>query len=97
MPELHREAAVGIVLNVHHLSVVGQDEKLATSEGVQTDELHGLCHTWRPIMIFLFFFKNVCVCHVNSRFWMYMIIFGLSVFSAKFQGAGEICFILEAE
>lgn len=35
--ELHREAAVGIVLNVHDFSVVGQNEKLAAPEGVQTN------------------------------------------------------------
>lgn len=32
MSELHGEAAVRIILNVHDFSVVGQDEKLATSE-----------------------------------------------------------------
>lgn len=32
MSELHWEAAIGIVLNVHNFSVVGQDEKLTTSE-----------------------------------------------------------------
>lgn len=30
--ELHREAAIGVVLNIHNFSVVGQDEKLTTSE-----------------------------------------------------------------
>lgn len=30
--ELHWEAAVGVVLDVHHFSVVGQDEELTTSE-----------------------------------------------------------------
>lgn len=33
MSKLHWEAAVWIVLNVHHFSVVGQDEKLTTSVG----------------------------------------------------------------
>lgn len=32
MSELHGEAAVGIILDVHDFSVVGQDEKLTTSE-----------------------------------------------------------------
>lgn len=35
--ELHREAAVGIVFNVHHFSVVGQNKKLPAPEGVQTN------------------------------------------------------------
>lgn len=32
VPELHWEAAIGVVLNVHNFSVVGQNEKLPTSE-----------------------------------------------------------------
>lgn len=32
MSELHREAAVGVILDVHNFCVVGQDEKLTTSE-----------------------------------------------------------------
>lgn len=31
MSELHREAPVGIILDVHDFSVVGQDEKLTAS------------------------------------------------------------------
>lgn len=32
MSELHWEAAIWVVLNVHNFSVVGQDEKLTTSK-----------------------------------------------------------------
>lgn len=35
--ELHREAAIGIVLNIHHFSVVGQNKKLPAPERVQTN------------------------------------------------------------
>lgn len=30
--ELHGEAAIGVVLNVHNFSIVGQNEKLTTSD-----------------------------------------------------------------
>lgn len=73
MPELHWEAAVGIVLNVHHLSVVGQDEKLTTSEGIQTDELHALCHTQTPTMIVVVFMvcvsRQFMLLNVYDYFW----------------------------
>lgn len=42
--KLHWEAAVWVVLNVHNFSVVGQDEKLTTSEEKKegiTEEPHG--------------------------------------------------------